>query len=886
MRYAPLSVDDLILSVQKPSRYVGGEYNSIQKPLGDAGVSWALCFPDLYEVGMSNVGFRVLYHVLNQRPDVAAERSFMPFGDLAARMRAEQTPLWTLESRAPVRDFDVVGFSLQTELCYSTVLSMLELSGIPLWANQRTEQHPLVIGGGPGAYSPEPVAPFFDAFVIGEGEEVVHEIADVLLDWKSSRGSRRELLWRLSERPGVYVPAFFDFKYGRDGTIAEIVPLKPGYEQITRRVVPDLNRVPQPERPILPFMQTVHDRLPLEIQRGCTRSCRFCQVGMITRPTRQRDPSEVRRLAEVGLANTGYGEVGFLSLSAGDYQALNPMLEDFFERFEAEQISVGLPSLRTETMNDRLAEQIKRVRKTGFTMAPEAASERMRRVINKGNREEDLLRAAASVFRAGWDLLKLYFMIGLPTERDEDVLAIAELSKKVLKLAQQAQGGRGPKLNLGVSTFVPKPFTPFQWEPMLSLAETDRKHQLIKRALGRIKDIDFKYHDAKQSNVEGALTRGDRRVSTALVAAWQRGQTLDGWSENFNYDHWLAAFAECEREHGVGLTFFAERERGESEVLPWDHLDCEVTKPFLLKERHASRQEAAVIDCALEPCTACGACDYDVVTTRVYRAEDYQKAPKPEPKPDADATLKPLASLLRSHVRVRYAKSGRAVALSHLETMTALLRALRRSGLPLAFTQGFHPKPRVAFGPALPVGVESRAEFADLELVGEISAERVREVLSAQMPGGFELLECSPLRRDEAPLSESIEQQHFRVRFPESFSDGFVSERVARFAAAEKIEFVRERGLERISGRRTARTVRRIPLDMKQLVTRLSLDRGREVVFSIRSGKQEAGSVRPSEVLEALVGPEAHRPSGIRLLKEGVSFAPRPGERPAGRDLQ
>ena len=470
----------------------------------------------MYEVGMSNVGFRVLYHVLNQRPDVACERTFMPWEDMEALMRARQVPLWTLESRAPVREFDILGFTLQTELCYTTLLAVMDLAGIPVWQKDRTGRDPLVIAGGPCAYAPEPVAPFIDAFVVGEGEEVVHEIADVVIDWKAGHGSRKELLWRLSEIPGVYVPSLFDFRYGADRAIAEIIPLKPGYEKVVRRVVPDLNLVPQPERPILPTMQTIHDRLPLEIQRGCTRSCRFCQVGMLTRPTRQRDPHEVRRLAEVGLANTGYEQVGFLSLSAGDYQALNPMLEDFFERFEADKIAVSLPSLRTETMNDRLASQIRRVRKTGFTMAPEAASERMRRVINKGNHEADLLKAAESVFSNGWNILKLYFMIGLPTERDEDVVAIADLAKKVLRVGRAATPG-SVAINLGVSTFVPKPFTPFQWEPMLSLAETRRKHDILRRELGRGGAISFKHHDAENSNVEGALTRGDRRASTAIA---------------------------------------------------------------------------------------------------------------------------------------------------------------------------------------------------------------------------------------------------------------------------------------------------------------------------------------------------------------------------------
>lgn len=878
MRYAPLDVDDLILSVQKPSRYVGGEYNAIHKSLPDASVTWALCFPDTYEVGMSNVGFRVLYHVLNQRPDVAAERTFMPWEDMAQAMKHKGLPLWTLESRAPVRDFDVLGFTMQTELCYTTILSVLDLARVPLFAKDRTERDPLVIAGGPCAYSPEPVAPFFDAFVIGEGEEVVHEIADVLTDWKAGKGSRRELLWRLSELPGVYVPSFFEFRYKADGTIDAIVPLKPGYEKITRRVIPDLNLVPQPERPILPFMQTVHDRLPLEIQRGCTRSCRFCQVGMLTRPTRQRDPHQVRALAEKGLENTGYEQVGFLSLSAGDYETINPMLEDFFERFEAEQIAISLPSLRTESMNDGLAEAIKRVRKTSFTMAPEAASERMRRVINKGNEEADLLRAAASIYRAGWDDIKLYFMIGLPTERDEDVLAIAELAKKVISVGQREAQPQGHHafLHLGVSTFVPKPFTPFQWEPMISLEETRRKHGLIKRAIDGRRDIEFGYHDAKQSNVEGALTRGDRRTATAILHAWQNGQTLDGWTEKFRFDVWMRAFDHCQQEHGVGLEFFGSRERGEQEVLPWDHIDCEVTKSFLLEERHGSREEAKVIDCALDPCGACGACDYDVVTTRTYREKDYV--------PVERLTKRPPPPVGKSFVRVRYAKSGRAVALSHLETMTALLRAVRRAKLPIAFSNGFHPKPKVGFGPACPVGIESRAEYVDLELMGLVDPEAVQAAFGPQLPGGFALLGVSALDPKAPSLSESIVAQQYRIRFPESVSADELAARVAAFEAAESVQITRE---GRADAPRNSRAARGKPtakaVDVKAMVTGLAQVAPRELVLSVRAGQQ--GSARPAEVLAALFGPGGQVPPGVRLSKEEVSFAPPPPSRAAAPQL-
>src|SRR6267142_1316057 len=444
-------LDRLILSAQRPSRYAGGELNAVRKDLANARVKWALAFPDTYEVGMSNVGFRLLYHVLNERPDVACERVFMPWPDMEAALKAEGQPLFSIESRAPLRAFDIVGFTLQFELCYTTVLAMLELGGIALQAKDRERDDPLILGGGPCTYNPEPVADFFDAFVIGEGEEVVHEISGAVAWWKGSGAPREDLLWLLAEIPGVYVPSLFRVHYSADGTIARYEPLKPGYESIVRRVIPDLNLVPQAEKPIVPFMQTVHDRLPLEIQRGCTRGCRFCQVGMLTRPTRQRDPNEVRNIADTDLEATGYEEVGFLSLSAGDYSCIDGVLEDFFDELGPENVGISLPSLRTETMNARLAGQIKRVRKSGITVAPEAATERMRRVINKGNAEKDLLHAVDTIFSAGWDLVKFYFMIGLPTERDEDVRAIVALCAEALRRGKKLNPRA--EINVGVSTF-------------------------------------------------------------------------------------------------------------------------------------------------------------------------------------------------------------------------------------------------------------------------------------------------------------------------------------------------------------------------------------------------------------------------------------------------
>src|SRR6266481_10877 len=848
-------LDRLILGAQKPSRYAGGELNAVHKRLDQAAVKWALAFPDTYEVGMSNVGFRLLYHALNERPEIACERFFMPWPDMESELRAERLPLFSIESRAPLSAFDVLGFTLQFELCYTTVLAMLELGGVPLATAERGRGDPLVLGGGPCAYNPEPVADFFDALVVGEGEEAIHEISDVVQGWKRSRGSRQDLLWHLAEIPGVYVPSLFRPRYGADRTLAALEPLKPGYETVVRRVIPDLNLVPQAEKPIVPFMQTVHDRLPLEIQRGCTRGCRFCQVGMITRPTRQRDPNDVRRIAEKGLEATGYEEVGFLSLSAGDYSCINGVLEDFFDEFGAENVGISLPSLRTETMNARLAEQIGRVRKSGFTVAPEAATERMRRVINKGNAEKDLLHAVDTIFQAGWELVKFYFMIGLPTEQDEDVRAIVQLCAEALRRGKQLNPRA--EINVGVSTFCPKPFTPFQWDPMIPLEETQRKQGILRdelRKLGRgYRDLHVKPHDARQGALEGALALGDRRLSTAVLHAWRSGQRLDGWTEHFSLEAWHEAFAEAERRHGVGMEFFAHREKGEKEVLPFDHIDCEVTKPFLWKARMAARKEGQVPDCAYgeEICTACGACDYEVVDNIVYHPEDYRRQPRSEPVAlPAERTV----------LRLRYAKEGVAVALSHLETMTALLRTFRRAKLSITHSQGFHPKPKARFGPACPVGTESRAEYLDLELFGIQDAVEIGDRIRAHLPEGFRLLTCERVEPGGESLTRTIRGIEYRVELPEGPAD--VAQRLAEFAASSEATVLRER-----EGKRPVR------VDLKKSVDGLVAAGARELRFTLRAGEPDAVA-RPSELLAALFGAEVVKPGVARLVRENVVFGP------------
>lgn len=876
------ALDALVLRAQKPSRYVGAEFGAVVKDLHAVRLRFALAFPDTYEVGMSNLGFRLLYHLLNDRPDIACERVFLPWPDMEGMLREAGHPLFTLESRAAVRDFDVLGITLQFELAYTSALALLELSGIPLLARERGDSDPLVVGGGPCAYNPEPAADFFDCFAVGEGEEVALEIADAVAASGFRRGgaSRRELLERLARIPGVYVPSFFRPVYDpATRTLAALEPLLPGYEKVERRVMPDLNALPTTAytRPLVPFMQTVHDRLPIELQRGCTRGCRFCQVGMITRPTRQRDPKQVLHLAELGLKASGYEEVGLLSLSSGDYAPLNGLLDDFLARWEGEKIAMSLPSLRTETMSDALAKKIARIRKTGFTLAPEAATERMRAVINKGNREEDLLRAVESIFSNGWSLLKLYFMIGLPEERDEDVVAIAELARRCLSAAKRAlpKGQGSATIHLGASTFVPKPFTPFQWEPMIPPAETRRRQGLVTAALGgRNGAIQFKPHDSRQSSIEGALALGDRRVGTAVLAAYRMGQRLDGWTEWFDEGRWIAAFDACEREHGVGLEWFAHRRRRLDEVLPWDRIDSGVTKTYLQKQLAAARNLAEVVDCVLAPCTVCGACDYDVVKNRTYDAKDYVPEPPRPPRAPEPPT--------RTFVRVRYAKLGRLVALSHLETMHALLRAIRRSGFPVAYSQGYHPKPRVSFGPALPVGVESVCEYLDLELVGPADPAEVLGRLAPELPAGLRVEEAVLLDPRAPSISEAQRAVHYRVEFPaETWDEATLAERVDAFAGADRALVTRAAPPKsRHRGRNqkvAARKEREI--DLKEIVTHLAVEGAGSVAFSLRA--DPSGSAKPAEVLAAIFG-DGTPPQGVKVLKEGVSFA-RSGQSPGGQ---
>ncbi len=723
---------DFLPLVQKPARYINSEINAVHKDCSAVRTRVCLFFPDTYEVGMSHLGLRILYDILNKRPDTACERVFSPWSDYEERLRAAGRPLSSLESCIPLDEFDIIGITLQYELSYTNILNGLELARIPLHAADRNDAHPVIVAGGPCAVNPEPLADFIDVFFIGEAEEAVHEIIEL----KQLHTGKRSFLEAAARREGFYVPAL-------------------GARPVSRRYLRSIDQASYPSRPLLPLLKPVHDRVTVEIARGCIRGCRFCQAGIIYRPFRERSAQRVRDILRESLACTGYEELSLASLSSGDYSSIEPLISELMESYRDSRVSVSLPSLRVGTLTPGMIRSIAGTRKTGFTLAPEAATERLRRVINKPVSDQELLDAAATIFTNGWSVLKLYFMIGLPTETDQDLDGIIRLATELL-----AQGKRFSKrhvqINVSVSTFVPKPHTPFQWFGQTPIEEIRRKQAYLQKGLHK-RGINLKLHDPETSQLEGAFARGDRTLGRIIEEAVRSGCRFDGWSECFDFTKWNAAF----RRFGLDPGAYASRSFGLDDPLPWDHIKSGVTKKFLQEEYRRAETEIVTGNCRIE-CSHCGIGCVDGGTKSLGVPP---AAPKQETPAPANGRHRNVPEIT-TRIRMRYTKTGRLRFLSHLDFMTLFHRTAVRAGVPIAFSQGFNPHPKVAFGPALSVGIESEAEYLDLETDPFVDLSKIIVDLNNCLPEGIKVLESRAVPKNAPSLSGSISRYVYEVKVP------------------------------------------------------------------------------------------------------------------------
>ncbi|AQS59953.1 TIGR03960 family B12-binding radical SAM protein [Desulforamulus ferrireducens] len=598
-------LDKILVRVQKPARYVGGEWNAVKKDWEQTSVKMVFAFPDVYEVGMSHLGLQILYHIVNKRKDALMERVFAPWVDMEKELRKEKMLLFSLESQRPLIDFDIIGFTLQYEMSFSNILNMLDLAGLPVRSAHRDASMPLVIAGGPCAFNPEPIADFIDLFVIGEGEEVINELLDAFRELRDQGVDRPTMLKQLAKIPGIYVPSLYTVQYNEDNTIAAVTPLHEDVPaKIGKRIVRDFDQVDFPTKPIVPTMGVVHDRVMVEVLRGCTRGCRFCQAGVLYRPVREKTPETLVRQVEEMINNTGHDEISLTSLSTADYTGVAPLVKNLLDIYGERGVNVSLPSLRLDAFSIDLAKEVQKVRKSGLTFAPEAGTQRLRDVINKNVTEQNLVDAVTSAFQNGWSAVKLYFMIGLPTETYEDLDGIANMAKKVVQIGYQCGVPKGRlKVTVSTSSFVPKAHTAFQWEPQNTLEELQEKQRYLKEKL-RDKRISYNYHDSHTSFLEAVFAKGDRRLGAVLETAWTKGARFDGWSELFNYELWLEAFA----QENIDPKWYAYREIPYEEVLPWDHLDAGVSKRFLMREHKKAMASSPTVDCRTGKCTGCGLC--------------------------------------------------------------------------------------------------------------------------------------------------------------------------------------------------------------------------------------------------------------------------------------
>jgi len=875
-------IEKVLLRVEKPARYVGAEMGDVTVASSEpAAATVVLAFPDLYEIGASYHGFRILYERINAHPLYRAERAFAPWDDFERQMRAAAIPLHTVESFRPVREFDLVGFTLQHEMNYTTVLNMLDLAGLAVRSSDRRAPWPLVIAGGEGAFAPEVLAPFVDAFVLGDGEDVVLEILGCVAELKRrSATTKADSLAALAQIGGVYVPSLVEFDYASNGTISAIRQVG-GYVHRTsgvsspaprfRRRFFDLAADDGPTQPIVPLARIVHDRLVIEIQRGCTRGCRFCSSGMTTRPVRERPIQQVVQIAEKGLANTGYRDISLLSLSSGDYSQIVPLVRTLTQRFADHMVAVSLPSLRISTFDVALAEQIHEIRKTGFTFAPEAGSERLRRVINKPLSDEEFCEVVDAVCRAGWQTLKFYFMVGLPSETDEDLDGIVQMVRRAEQIGRSYWKNR-LTINVTLAPFVPKPHTPFQWERQFERGELERRLWRVKDALEHSRCVRVKAHRVEAAFIEAVLARGDRRVADTIERAWWLGCRLDAWSDRFRFELWLRALEET----GLDPVWYANRERGQSEIFPWDHIDAGPTRAFLLAQRQAALRGELLDDCARSECAGCGACDKNVAPTRIRQETAglppvVESADQPRPKhserrrkpsrqqpPKAAVDQPPPVQ----RIRLSYSKSGRLRFLSHLDMVKTWQLLVERARLPVAYSRGFHPVALLQYSPPLPVGCEGQAEWVDVFLRDRIAPQEVARRLGEAAPRDLRLFAPAEIGINAPALDRSIIAADYEIRLSKDF---LARHGLSGETAAMLWREARQRSVTTDEAAQTESTDRRAAMKMESLEVG-SLD---PAVLQIRVHRSEGNLPDPLRLLGALLSAEIRLGEDAQVTRVG-----------------
>lgn len=841
--------DEILMQVEKPARYIGNEINSVVKKPEYVSIRMAMCFPDVYEIGMSHLGIQILYDMFNRYEDVWCERVYSPWPDLHQIMKEKDIPLFGLESQEPVKNLDFLGITLQYEMCYTNILQILDLSKIPFYAKDRGENDPIVIGGGPCSYNPEPIADFFDFFYIGEGETRYREIFDIYKENRACGGSRLDFLKKICSLEGIYVPQFYETEYYADGTIKEIrtnIPEAP--KHITKNIVTDFDSVTYPTKLVVPFIKCTQDRAVLEIQRGCIRGCRFCQAGQLYRPVREKNAETLKKYAVEMLQNTGYDEITLSSLSSSDYSELPELVDFLMEDCRKKKVNISLPSLRIDAFSLDVMSKVQDIKKISLTFAPEAGSQRLRNVINKGLSEEDILHGSKLAFEGGWTRVKLYFMLGLPTETAEDIQGIGDLANKIAACFFDTvpKEKRREQIQIVASTsfFVPKPFTPFQWAPMCTAQEfLDKAYETRKGIASQLnqKRIKYNWHEADLSVLEGVFARGDRKIAKVILKAYEKGCLFDSWSEYFRNDLWMEAFEEC----GVSIDFYTSRIRREDEIFPWDILDCGVSKEYLLREWKKAQEEAVTPNCRKE-CSGCGAAKYGCGVCREDRVKtgnegEIQETEEKSVTEDSPAEEKQ-SERKTIKVRIKFSKHGIMRYIGHLDIMRYFQKVFRRAEIDIAYSGGFSPHQIMSFAAPLGVGLESEGEYLDAELYSLESTEGLIEIMNAQMSEGMKVLSAVVLPDKSENAMASVAAAGYYILFRDGFSPaGGWQREIDAFLEKEHIFVTKQ----------TKKNTLEIDLKPSVYELKQSSYQGKECLYLLVNASS-SGNIKPAMVMEAL----------------------------------